>query len=183
MKSNTNSVVSGVLVTLKLNPLFTVCATVLETCRGDIVLSQFYSWMLGFDRSRAINTHKYKIHKHLHTKSTVTPTNWLSLLLSLTLSICLPMTVGLSSNFVMLSPSFKMGCVSQSDCVGWFKCLMQGPVRGLSQCFLKKLWMCELTHTLLACALCLRQSLSICGFMFFLHLHLHCFCVSECGER
>lgn len=83
--------------------------------QGDVLSSQFYSSVPAFGRSRT------KIHRHM--KHTITRTNWLSLLLTLTLSICLPMTVGLSSTLwcslflwvclpkwsVRLSPSVSAG--------------------------------------------------------------------------
>lgn len=93
-----------------------------------------------------------KIHGHI--KHTIPHTNWLSLLLTLTLSICLPMTVGLSSTlwcslflWVRLP---KMECPSQSERVK----LMQGRMWSVS----KRLWIYESTQAVFMCCLSMLMS-------------------------
>lgn len=113
---------------------------------------------------------------HSHIKHTITRTNWLSLLLTLTLSICLLMTVGLSSTlwcslFLWVCLPKWSVCVSQSECV---KLVQNVNARACEVC-LKRLWIRETnTHCLhvLFVYVDVWVSVLLC---FFLHLHLQCF--------
>lgn len=115
----------------------------------------------------------------LHIKHITTHTKWLSLLLTLTLSICLPMTVS-----QLCDALYLWVCLPKwSVCLGLSVSEETKAKARVMRVFLRALTTCINTHCLHVPSVCVDVWVFMAFVFFFLHLHLQCFCVSECDER